>query len=52
MHSCPSTHKDEQIFVKAKSSKFIIFKVKNTFELIVFKCIVKNNSPISIPFAL
>lgn len=52
MHSCSSPHKDEQIFVKAKSSKFINFKVKNTFELIVFKCVVKNNSPISIPFVL
>ncbi len=52
MHSCSSPHKDEQIFVKTKSSKFIIFKVKNTFELIVCKCIVKNNSPTSIHFAL
>ncbi len=31
MHSCPLSHKHETTFVKGTFSKFIIFKVKSTF---------------------
>ncbi len=42
MHSSPLSHIYEIFFVKATFSKFIIFKIKNTFEPNVFKWIIKT----------
>jgi hypothetical protein len=52
MHSCPLSHKYEQLFVEATFSKSIIFRVKNTFEQNVFKLVIRKNSISSSPFAL
>jgi hypothetical protein len=43
MHSCPLSHKYEQLFVIVTHSKSIIFRVKNTFEPNVFKWVIIRN---------
>jgi hypothetical protein len=41
MHLYHLSHKHEQLFVKGTFSKSINFKVNNTFEQNVFKCVIK-----------
>ncbi len=52
MHSCPLSHIYEQRFVKATFSKFMISRVKNTFEPNVIKCVIKTIFINSSHFAL
>ncbi len=52
MHSCHLSHKHEQFLFKNTFSKFMIFKVKNTFEPNVLQIGYKKIIHSSNPFAL
>jgi hypothetical protein len=51
MHLYPLSYIFEQFFIKTTFSKFITYKVKNNFELNVFKWVLKTIFINSSPFA-
>jgi len=48
IHSCTLSHIYEQLFIKATFTKFIILRVKNTFEPNVFKWVIKQFSLVQV----